>query len=401
MPNKSHKEAEIQGLIRLVAEATIGVTNLVEEMQERVVHPPFLPSTPIQHAITSIAGITYKSIRWSTRLVSGSLDRVAGQLTPWLGPVKETEKKEVLRAALNGVVGDYLEETTNPLQVVLQFKYQSKVLFLDKEYLKKSYPKVNGKILLLVHGLCMSAVQWTHRGHNHGTALAEALDYTPIYLQYNTGRHISSNGQDFNKALEQLIEYWPIPVEQLAIVAHSMGGLVTRSALYYGQQEQNNWPAKLQQLVFLGTPHHGAPLERMGNYLDGVLEFIPYTKPFARLGKSRSAGITDLRYGNLVEEDWQGQDRFERQIDTRHPVPLPKKIRCYSIAAVVGKLTSIVAPPLVGDGLVPINSALGKSKNPSQNLNFKEENTLIIEEATHFDLLNDVNVYQQLKTWLL
>ncbi|MGH1336840.1 MAG: esterase/lipase family protein [Aureispira sp.] len=400
MPNNTHKDSEIQGLIRLVADATVGVTDLVEHLHQRVVHPPFLRSTPIQHLITKIAGVTYSSIRWSTRVVGGGLDRVAGQLTPWLG-INETAEKEILRAALNGIVGDYLEGKDNPLKIDMAFQYQSKALFLDKEHLKNTPPKVNGKILLLVHGLCMSAGQWTREGHNHGTALAQELDSTVIYLQYNTGRHISANGQDFNKALEALIAHWPVPVEELMIVAHSMGGLVTRSALYYGQQAQKSWTEVLQKIVFLGTPHHGAPLERVGNYLDGVLEFIPYTQPFARLGKTRSAGITDLRYGNLIEEDWEGQDRFEDQGDTRKNIPLPQGISCYSIAAVLGKATTTATPQLVGDGLVQVKSALGQGKQAAQNLHFKKENTWVTYETTHFDLLSDAAVYAQIKTWLL
>jgi hypothetical protein len=105
-----------------------------------------------------------------------------------------------------------------------------------------------------------------------------------------------------------------------------MGGLVSRSAYYYGMAAGQAWPQQLRKLVFLGTPHHGALLERGGNWTNLCLGLSPYTAPFARLGKLRRAGITDLRYGNVLDEDRHGFDRFEHAADRRHPVPLPKQV---------------------------------------------------------------------------
>ncbi|MFK7799590.1 MAG: hypothetical protein AB8E82_19210 [Aureispira sp.] len=151
----------------------------------------------------------------------------------------------------------------------------------------------------------------------------------------------------------------------------------------------------------MGTPHHGAPLERIGNYLDTILETAPYTKPFARLGKIRSAGITDLRYGNLIEEDWPSNDGFEPTGDQRQAIPLPKQIACYSIAAAIRTATAPISPRIIGDSLVPIKSALGQHENPAKNLAFKEGNTWVAYEHNHFDLLNTPKVYAKIKTWLI
>ena len=245
------------------------------------------------------------------RFIGSGVDKALGQLTPILGEIKATDERETIRAVLNGVLGDYLENNENPLQITMQFRHQGKAIDLDNKSLKEAYPNINGNILLMVHGSCMNDIQWTQKEHNHGATLAKELDKTPIYLYYNSGRHISTNGQDLNRMLEELLKQWPVPVKELVIIAHSMGGLVTRSALYYSEQQQQYWTTQLKEIVFLGTPHHGAPLEKLGNYLDLVLEAIPYAKPFARLGKIRSAGVTDLRYGNLLEEDWQDEDRFK------------------------------------------------------------------------------------------
>ncbi len=401
MSNKKKTSSDLQGITQLMTDAIIGVTDLVEDMHERVVHPPLLPSTPVQHLITKIAGITYKSIRWSTRFIGSGTDKALGQLTSALGEVEATDKKEALRSVLNGVIGDYLEKNNNPLKINMQFRHDAKTIPLDSKSIKKAYPTINGKILLMVHGSCHNDIQWTRKEHNHGTILAEELNKTAIYLHYNSGRHVSTNGQEFNELLEELIQHWPVPVEELIILAHSMGGLVSRSAFHYAQQQEQSWIKKLKKIVFLGTPHHGAPLEQAGNFLDVILEAIPYAKPFARLGKIRSAGVTDLRYGNLLDEDWEDSDRFEVQGDQRKSISLPEQVACYSIAGVIGKKTKSISSKLLGDNLVSVKSALGQHKDPRRDLNFKKKNTWIAYESSHSELLSNPKIYTKIKSWLV
>ncbi|MDW7691456.1 hypothetical protein R9C00_18085 [Flammeovirgaceae bacterium SG7u.111] len=400
MPNKKKEDSDLQSITRLITDATLGVTDMVEAMHKRVVHPPLLPSTPIQHLITKIAGFTFKNIRWSTQRIGGGLDKALGQLAPILGNIKATDEREALRSVLNGVVGDHLEKKENPLKITMQFRHRSKAVPLYNTSLAAAYPAINGKILLMVHGLCMNDIQWTRKEHNHGEALAKELGKTPIYLHYNSGRHVSSNGKSFSELAEELVKHWPVPVEELVIVAHSMGGLVARSAVHYGQMQQKTWTKHLKKIVFLGTPHHGAPLERIGNYVDVILETIPYTKPFARLGKIRSAGVTDLRHGNLIDEDWQGKDRFEQQGDQRQHIPLPKQITCYSIAAAIGSELDPVSSRVVGDSLVNVKSALGQHENPAKSLHFEPNNTWVAYNNNHWDLLDNPKVYEKLKAWL-
>ena len=401
MSNKKKTSSDLQGITQLMTDAIIGVTDLVEDMHERVVHPPLLPSTPVQHLITKIAGITYKSIRWSTRFIGSGTDKALGQLTSALGEVEATDKKEALRSVLNGVIGDYLEKNNNPLKINMQFRHDAKAIPLNSKSIKKAYPTINGKILLMVHGSCHNDIQWTRKEHNHGTILAEELNKTAIYLHYNSGRHVSTNGQEFNELLEELIQHWPVPVEELIILAHSMGGLVSRSAFHYAQQQEQSWIKKLKKIVFLGTPHHGAPLEQAGNFLDVILEAIPYAKPFARLGKIRSAGVTDLRYGNLLDEDWEDSDRFEVQGDQRKSISLPEQVACYSIAGVIGKKTKSISSKLLGDNLVSVKSALGQHKDPRRDLNFKKKNTWIAYESSHSELLSNPKIYTKIKSWLV
>jgi len=181
------------------------------------------------------------------------------------------------------------------------------------------------------------------QNHDHGAALAGDLGYTPVYVSYNSGLHISTNGKALAGALEMLVSEWPINIEDFAIIGYSMGGLVARSACRSGEEAGHVWRKKLRKLVFLGTPHHGAPLERIGNWVEAALGEAPYASGLARLGRFRSAGITDLRYGNLLDEDWQGKDRFARGPDRRAAVPLPDGVACYAMAATVSRSPEALA----------------------------------------------------------
>ena len=246
----------------------------------------------------------------------------------------------------------------------------------------------------------MSDGQWSRAEHDHGAALARDLGYTPVYLHYNTGLHISLNGRALADRLERLIDAWPRPLDRVVVLAHSMGGLVARSALHHGQHAGHRWPARLDDLVFLATPHEGAPLERAGHWIDVVLGATPYAAPFARLGKLRSAGITDLRHGFLLDEDWVGRDRFASAHAPRRAPPLPEGVRCHAIAATLGRRDGDLKDRLLGDGLVPLDSALGRHPDAGRSLRLPDDRQWIGYEMNHLDVLSDAAVYAQLRQWL-
>ena len=281
----------------------------------------------------------------------------------------------------------------------MQFRRNGVPLAMDDQGFNQAVRQSDGKIALMVHGSCMNDLQWHRQGHDHGAALARDLGYLPVYLHYNSGLHISQNGREFAGLLEMFMNRLPQPLE-LVIIAHSMGGLVSRSACHYGQVEGHSWLTHLKKMVFLGTPHHGAPLERAGNWIDVILEISPYSAPFSRLGKIRSAGVTDLRYGNILDEDWKERDRFKCSGDHRSAAPLPEGLRCYTIAATTGKKSSILGDKFMGDGLVTLDSALGRNKNAGMNLSFPKTHQWIAREMNHMDLLNHPEAYDTIKGWL-
>ncbi|MEO8701605.1 MAG: alpha/beta hydrolase, partial [Kofleriaceae bacterium] len=219
--------------------------------------------------------------------------------------------------------------------------------------------------------------------------------YTVAYLQYNSGLHVSTNGAAFAENLEELVRGWPEPLHEIVLVGHSMGGLVVRSAVHAAEQAQHTWRGKLTKLISIGTPHHGAPLERVGNWFETLLGITRYSAPLARLGQLRSAGVTDLRWGNVLDEHWQGRDRFEPGDDPRTPLPLPADVASFAIAGTTALAGDAALP---GDGIVPVDSALGRHAQPARALAFSE--VFIAHGTKHLELLEKAAVYNVLRRWL-
>ena len=154
-----------------------------------------------------------------------------------------------------------------------------------------------------------------------------------------------------------------------------MGGLVARSACHHGRRARHGWLKHLRKLMFIGTPHHGAPLERGGHWLDFVMDLSPYSAPFTQIGKTRSAGITDLRHGTITKG---GHEH----------VALPAGVRCYALAATLGSRRSLLNERLIGDGLVPLDSALGRHGKAPHTLHFPKDRQWIGYGMGHLELLD-------------
>jgi len=394
------QSSDLRGAVRLATDATAGLADLVEAMHERIARIPGLGTPKLDGRTGGISGLVYQTIRGVTRVVGGSIDALLGLLAPALAQDDSTPEREAIVAALNGVLGDYLAASANPLATAMTIRREGRALTLERTALAERLPKASGQLLVLLHGLCMGDRQWTREGHDHGAALARDLGFTPVYLHYNSGLHVSINGHALAGLLDRLADQWPQPLQRLVLLGHSMGGLLARSALHYGAQAGQRWPSRVDDLVCLGTPHHGAPLERAGHWVDIVLGATPYAAPFARLGKVRSAGITDLRHGNLLDEDWVGRDRFARGADRRQPLPLPESVRCFAVAASLGAQGGDLKERLLGDGLVPLDSALGRHRDAARTLAFAAERQWIGYGMNHLDLLSRAEVYAQLRQWL-
>ncbi|MBZ5586028.1 MAG: GPI inositol-deacylase [Acidobacteriia bacterium] len=370
----------------------------VVEAMHAAIGRQILPGTPAQAILAGATGAIYGGIRAITRSVGGGIDALLSPLSGAPGEAQSNPAREAMLAAINGILGDHLASTRNPLAIPMRLRHRGRPLHLERRRLKAAIPRGGGRLLVLAHGLCMNDLQWTRHGHNHGRALAADLGWTPVYLHYNTGLHVSTNGRAFAALLETLVDEWPERVRELAIVGHSSGGLLARSALHYGAAAGHRWPRLVRRLFFLGTPHHGSALERAGNWVNVMLNLTPYSSPLARIAGIRSAGITDLRYGNLVDEDWQGTDRFHHTGDRRRPLPLPKRVRCFAIAASADHRYRLDGR--CGDGLVDVDSALGRHPDPSLHLSFSPSRQWVGRGMGHWDLLSHPEIYGRIREWI-
>ncbi|MBL8111839.1 MAG: alpha/beta hydrolase [Acidobacteria bacterium] len=379
--------SDLQGATRLVVDAVAGLTDVVEELHRNISGLAPIVGPSREGGTRGIPRLVYGSVRGVTRAVGLGLDAALSRLTPLLCPTDSSPRREAVLAALNGVIGDYLAETGSALAIPLELRAAGRLLTPETS--------TGDRLLLMVHGLCMGDLQWSRNGHDHGAALGLELGFKPVYVNYNTGLHISTNGHALSAALERLTGEWPVPVRELVVVAHSMGGLVARSALHAASLAGASWPRLLTKVVFLGTPHHGAALERAGNWVVILGSISPYSAPIARLGRIRSSGIRDLRHGNLRDEDWQRPDR-DHTHDPRAPLPLPAGPSYFAVAAskasAKGRRT--------GDGLVSVPSALGRHGDPLRSLSIPAERTAVFQGLDHFALLDDPGVFERLRGWL-
>jgi hypothetical protein len=382
---------DLAGYGRLAADATIGVTSLVESLHYTILRTPYRAGVQSAARLRGLSPRVYWSIRLAAWLAGRGLDAAGRALAPRLGAGTPTRRQAALRAAVNGVYGDHLAASGNPLAIPMRLRRDGRALTLNRAELAAALPDAGGRVLVLVHGLCTNDLKWRRNGHDHGAALARDLGYTPVYLNYNSGRRIAENGREFADLLEILAAEWPVPLAELAIIGHSMGGLVARGAIEAARDAEHAWLRHLRRLVFLGTPHHGALLEQLGSWVERALGANPYSAPFARLGAARSAGITDLRYGSVSLEDGAR---------TKRGVALPAGIECFAIAATLGRRARPARDQILGDGFVPLDSALGRHPQSKRTLPFPPGRQWIARGTTHFGLLARRQVYAQLRKWL-
>lgn len=399
------RPSDLRAALRLAGQATTGVIGIAEGVHQSVRNRLGLPAGVGPDRTGGLTGQIYQGIRGVTQLVGHGLDSALASLLPLVDdPSRHPEPspgREAVLAALNGVMGDRLQESGNPLAQTMELRHQGHRLPLDSaQALRERLAGASPHLLVLLHGLCMNDTQWHHKGHDHGAMLALAMGATPVYLRYNSGLHTSTNGRDFARHLEWLAAQWPVPLESITVIGHSMGGLVARAACDEAQRASHRWRPLLRHLVFLGTPHHGAPLERAGHGVDVLLAATPFTAPFTRLGQLRSAGITDLRHGHVRDTDWQGRERFGSGVDHREPLPLPEGVACFTVAATLAPQRGLLADRLTGDGLVPLRSALGQHDDPRHRLVFARDSQRTVHRTGHLELLSSPAVAQQLLQWL-
>lgn len=305
---------------------------------------------------------------------------------------------------LNGTIGDYLKRTGNGLATPMQLVRDGRPLALDRAALAAAYPTASPRVVVLVHGLMSTEIVWEMAdGSTYGSRLAEDLGVTPLYVRYNSGLHVSENGEALDALLERLVAEYPVPIEELILFGHSMGGLVIRSAAHAASERESGWLALVKRAFYIGTPHLGAPLERFGNVLTWALRAVgdavgdPITQLIADILNLRSSGVKDLRYANLRREDWEGADADALLQNRRHPVPLLPQIRHHLIAATLSDDPRLAL--LFGDAVVSLRSATGRARPVDRSALFPQEHVRVLPRLDHLSLAHEPEVYAHLRSW--
>jgi len=292
------------------------------------------------------------------------------------------------QSILNGIIGDSLSDQESPLAI--QMSHSGQVL--------------SGKVCIFVHGLCDSESTWQfskETSQSYGSLLEEDFGYSPLHIRYNSGLHISTNGKLLDELIQELIEDADTPIKEIIFVGHSMGGLVVRSACHYGTKQNNSWVDLVSKTFLLGTPHQGSDIEKLGHLTSTILKTVPnlVTKGIAAIGNKRSAGIKDLRFGYLVDEDWKDKDQNRFWQSQKNHIPLLDHVEYYLIAGSLAKESKNILAEYFGDGLVNSKSVSGQSFIKSKSIDFPSDHFKTFKGISHSQLTKDREVYDQIKAW--
>lgn len=370
------------------------------------------PARPVQLMHDGLARSVYGIVRQSTRIVPRVGGAVAARYRrPDAPSVADTRAGTQVLGAINGAWGDQIAQHYRGLEYTMGIRRTGRTIQVARADLTHAYPDANGRLVVFLHGLCESDESWTLASLRHygdettsfGSRLQEDLGLTPVWLRYNTGLHVSENGRRFAVLMQALVDEWPVPVEEIVLVGHSMGGLVMRSACWYaenppGGRQPMPWTEQLRHAFYLGTPHLGAPLEQRTARVSRSLARRPETAPVARLLNSRSVGVKDLRHGSLRDDDWAEVDLDSFLDDRCTEVPVLPTAHYYYIGATLNRSADHPVSRLLGDMLVLLPSA--SAQGPTRSIPFEVERGRHLGGLNHFALLNHPSVYDQIRTWL-
>jgi len=358
-------------------------------------------SLPVRVAHDRIAHGAYTAAGELTRSVVRAGAHAASRAqSPDAPSIERSPAGRLVVSALNGAFGDMLTRRHNALALRMAVRRHGRDLDLSRAELRAAYPNAKPRLAVFVHGLCETDDAWMLGAGRHvpyGHRMEIELGYTPVYLRYNSGRHISENGRELAALLERLVANWHEPVHEVVLIGHSVGGLVARSACHYGAG--TTCVDKVRHVFTLGTPHRGAPLEQAANAASVALARLPETRPLARAMNLRSAGIKDLRYGYLTDECWMDQDCDAFLRNTSREIPFPPTTRHYFICATLTREADAPAGRIIGDLLVLQPSAWAH-EGRGRRMRFPIEHYHHLGGANHFDLLNHPAIYAQMRRCL-
>jgi hypothetical protein len=406
MTQTAGRDSELGGLAELATDGFGGAVTRVQELHEAIAQRSFGPTGGAaagpRAAHDAIAGAIYAGVRGAGTLVGAGLAR--GVRAAGGGPrLSDDPRGRLAQGALNGLWGDRIEASANALAVPMSVRVGGRDVAADSAGLAAAFPDATPRPVVFVHGLCESDEAWALRAHRHGgtyaTRVLPDVGGTAVTIRYNTGLRVSENGRRLAALLEALVAAWPVEVDGLALVGHSMGGLVIRSAGHAGTEAGHAWPRLVDTTVSLGTPHLGAPMAQAAHVAAWALNAVPESRPFGAILGARSAGIRDLRHGSLVDAEWEALDPGALRGYERADVPLLPGARHHVVAATLSSTADHPIARVVGDLLVLTPSAHGL-QGRRRVIAFKDDSCRHVGGHSHFDLLNSPALDDLLRTWL-
>jgi PGAP1-like protein len=398
---------ESRALSRLAFEELRGAAGGVQEVHRAIAKRAFGAvgpgAVPVRAVHDAVADGVYGAVRGLTALLGQAADAGLRHRPPAEGRwLSSSPRGAVALGALGGLIGDELEREDSDLQQPMAVRAAGRAVRPEPAALGRAFPQATPRIVVFVHGLMETELAWRlgagPEGETYGSRLALDLHCSPLYVRYNSGRHISENGRSLAELLEELVASWPIEVEQIALVGHSLGGLVARSAGHYGSERGHRWVRLVRHVVSLGSPHMGAPMAQAVHWASAGLDVVPETRFFAAFLRRRSAGIRDLRQGSLVDDDWRDRDPDALRAAACREIPLLEGATHCFVAATVTRRAGHPLGRLLGDCLVLQPSASGRSR--TRRIAFRCHHGMHLGGAHHLMLLNHPVVYEGLREWL-
>ena len=329
----------------------------------------------------AIAGAVCGGLSAGLRAASAGLGKVA---ETGVGPrLEDGPRGRFVSSAVNGLIGDRLVAERPRLAIAMAVRSAGRDVPLDGPGLAAAFPDATGRVVVFLHGLCENESYWERCRERTGTTYGEALagaGWTPVFLRANTGLGLRQNGVALSALLQRLVEDWPVPARRIALVGHSMGGLILRAAGAVAHRVERPWTHLVSDVVTLGTPHLGAPVARGIGHGSRGLGRRPETATFGRILDLRSVGVHDLVAG-LAED-----------------VPPLPHARYRLVAATVTASRRHPVGHVVGDLLVRVPSAYGRDRHGREL--FPGADVLHVGRTDHFGLLNHPEVHRALGDWL-
>ncbi|GAA5154437.1 hypothetical protein GCM10023340_37980 [Nocardioides marinquilinus] len=332
-----------------------------------------------------IADAVYAGLGGGLRLASAGLDRAAGA---GLGPgLEDSRHGRFLTAAVNGLIGDRLLRERPQLAIPTAVRLDGADVDPEPGELARRFPDATGQLVVMVHGLCESETCWGIHRDRTGTTYPESLagaGWSPLLLRVNSGLPLRESGVAIAALLQRVVDGWPVPVERIALVGHSMGGLVLRAAGAVAADPRTppsvDWNTLVTDVVTLGAPHLGAPIAWGVGQGSAGLGRLPETAAFGRFLDWRSEGVRDLVVG-LTDD-----------------VPPLPHARYHLVSATLTASPRHPVGHLVGDLLVRPASAFGRDRRGREL--FPGADVLHVGRTDHFGLLNHPDVLAALHEWL-